>query len=336
MRVDHMFKVIDLHGGGNGTRIIFSGLPHLKSHTMMEKMMEFKEKHDWIRKTMVLEPRGGRNLSSVVITESPNPDAHFGAFFMEEHGYLPMCGSDTISTITAMIETGQVPKTGPQTIVRMDTPAGLIEATAQIDGDKVTSVTFLSAPAFCSLSQVPLKLEKFGEVIIDVAYGGNFYCILDARQVGLTEFDNTNTKPAVELSQIVLKAVNEQYKVEHPELPEIKGVTHVQFFLPPLTEGGPTRDMVILATGNVDRSPCGTGTTAKVATLCSRDELRLNEPFSHQSPIGSVFTGTAVSQSPVGNLPGVRVAITGSAFILADSTLYVDNNDPFAQGYVLN
>lgn len=336
MRSDHSFKVLDLHGGGNGTRIIFSGLPQLKSQTMMEKMMEFKEKHDWIRKTMVLEPRGGRNLSSVVITESPNPDAHFGAFFMEEHGYLPMCGSDTISTVTAMIETGQVPATGPQTIVRMDTPAGLIEATAQVEGDKVTSVTFLSAPAFCAQSQVPLKLDGFGEVIVDIAYGGNFYCILDARQVGLTEFDNTNTKPAVELSHQVLKAVNEQYNIVHPELPQIKGVTHTQFFLPPTIEGGPTRDMVILNSGNVDRSPCGTGTTAKVATLCSRNELAMNQPFAHQSPIGSVFTGMAISDSPVGSLPGVRVAITGTAYILADSTLYVDNNDIFAQGYVLN
>jgi proline racemase len=295
-------------------------------------MLYFKAHHDWIRRTLVLEPRGGSLTSGVVLLEPSLPEADVAAFFMEAHGYLPMCGSDTISTVTMLIETGQIAATGPRTTVRLETPAGLIEATAQVEEGHVTAVTFVGAPAFCALSQKQLEVPGFGSVTVDVAYGGNFYVITDAAQFDL-KLEAMNTWPAVAVAQELCAAVNAAYDIQHPEIAQIRGVTHVQLFREPPEQGGATPVMVIIPTSNVDRSPCGTGTTAKVATLHSRGQLGLDEPFVHRSVTGAQFTGRAVETTRVGNSPAVRVAITGTAYLIADATIYVDRDDELAQGF---
>lgn len=335
MRADHAFKVLDIHAGGAPSRLVYSGLPRLRGSTVMEKMQEFASLHDWIRSALVLEPRGGALTSAIVLTEPAHPEAHVGAFFMEPHGYLPMCGSDAIAMTTALVETGQVAVTGPETVVRIDTPAGLIEATAHVDGDRVTGVTFVGAPAFCALSEEKLEVPGYGTVVVDVAYGGNFYVIADATQFGV-EFDALNTAPAVAVAQRLREAVNRRFDVTHPTIGEIAGVTHVQLFLPPEEDGNPTRVMVVIPTGNVDRSPCGTGTTAKVATLLARGELSLGQTFTHHSVTGARFTGRAVETTTVGATPACRVAITGTAYVVADATIYVDLRDELAHGFLLS
>ena len=296
MRADHVFKVIDVHAGGAPSRLVYSGIPQLVGETMMEKMRYFEAHHDWIRRSLVLEPRGGSLTSAVVLMPPSRSDAHIGAFFMEAHGYLPMCGSDTLATVTALVETGQVAATGAETVVRIDTPAGLIEATAHVDGGRVTEVTFVGAPAFCVLSQQDLEVPGFGSVTVDVAYGGNFYVIADAAQFDVP-LEALNTGPAVAVAHHLRDAVNAAFQVEHPVIPDIRGVTHVQLFTKPERASEPTRIMVIIPTGNVDRSPCGTGTTAKVATLFGRGELSLGQPFVHQSVTGARFTGRAVEST---------------------------------------
>ena len=180
MRADHVFKVVDLHAGGAPTRLVLSGIPPLDGATAMDKMQYFATHHDWIRRSLVMEPRGGGLTSAVVLTAPSRPDADVGAFFMEAHGYLPMCGSDTISTVTALVETGQIAISGPETPVRLDTPAGLITATAHVVDGRVSSVTFVGAPAFCALSGVHVEVPGFGSVLVDVAYGGNFSVIADS------------------------------------------------------------------------------------------------------------------------------------------------------------
>lgn len=335
MRADHMFRVMDVHTGGAPSRLVYSGLPRIEGATMMDKMRGFAATHDWIRKALVLEPRGKDMTSAVVLTEPVHPEAHVGAFFMEAHGYLPMCGSDTIATATALVETGQVATTGPETVVRIDTPAGLIEATARVEPDgHVSSVTFVNAPGFCSLSLAELDVPGTGEVVVDVAYGGNFYVIADARQFGLT-FDPLHTTPLVQVAHALRNACNTSFAVSHPTIPEIVGVTHVQLFLPPENVGEPTRIVVVIPTGGVDRSPCGTGTTAKVATLVARGELELDQPFTHQSLTGAQFVGRAVERTTFGTTPAVRVAITGTAHLVSDSTIFVDRRDILAEGFVL-
>jgi proline racemase len=332
VRADHVFKVVDIHAGGAPTRLILSGIPALQGDTAMAKMRYFAAHHDWIRRSLVFEPRGVNLTSAVVLLPPSRPDADAAIFFMEAHGYLPMCGSDTIATVTALVETGQVRPTGPETTVNLETPAGLIRATAHVDGDRVTSVTFVSAPAFCAFPQQKVEVPGLGPVEVDIAYGGNFYVIADARTRDV-RLDPGNTAPAVDAARRLREAANAAFDVVHPEHPEIRGVTHVQLFVPPTDGADPTSIMVIMATGNVDRSPCGTGTTAKVATLFARGELALGQAFVHRSPTGATFTGRAVAETTVGSLPGCRVAITGSAFITADATIYVDRGDVLAEGF---
>lgn len=334
MRADHVFKVIDSHSAGMPSRLVLSGIPPLAGDTVMEKMQCFAANHDWIRRALVLEPRGRGLTSGVVLLPPSRPDADVGAFYIEAHGYLPMCGSDTISTVTALIETGQLPTTGSQTVVRLDTPAGLIEATAEVDHGRVSGVTFVGAPAFCALPDQRVSLPSFGPVSVDVGYGGNFYAIADAAQfdVALTP---DNTGPATEVARELHEAINAAHDVRHPQLPAIRGVTHVQLFSDPVDGSGPTRVMVILPRGLVDRSPCGTGTTAKVATLVSKGQLDLGQPFVHQSVTGASYTGRAVERTTVGPFDACRVAITGSAYLVADSTIYLDRADELADGFQL-
>lgn len=334
MRADHVFKVIDLHSAGAPGRLVLSGVPPLVGDTVMQKMQYFAANHDWIRRALVLEPRGRGLTSGIVLLAPSHPDADVGAFFIEAHGYPPMCGSDTIATVTALIETGQIAATGAQTVVRLDTPAGLIEASAEVENGRVSSVTFVGAPAFCLLPDQRLSLPSFGSVTVDVGYGGNFYVIANAAQFDL-ELAPDNTGPATEVARQLHGAVNAAFDVQHPQLPAVRGVTHVQLFSDPGDGSGPTRVMVIMPRGLVDRSPCGTGTTAKVATLYSKGLLGLGQSFVHQSVTGATYTGRAVESAAVGPFNACRVAITGSAYITADSTIYLDRADELADGFQL-
>ena len=334
MRADHLFKVFDIHSSGAPSRLILSGVPPLKGDSVMEKMLDFSANHDWIRRTLVLEPRGKDMTSGIVLLPPSRPDADVGAFFIEAHGCLPMCGSDTICTVTALLETGQLPITGAETIVRLDTPAGLIEATATVENGRVTGVTFVGAPAFCLLPDQHVTLPSYGTVTTDISYGGNFYAITDADPFGL-ELAPDAIRPAARFAGELHKAVNEQLVVQHPELAPVRGVTHVLLYSEPVDGIGPTTDMVVMPSGMIDRSPCGTGTTARVATLLSKGKLELNEPLVHTSVTGGQYTGRAVSRGQVGPVESCRVAITGNATITADSTIYVDDSDVLAAGFQL-
>ena len=334
MRADHLFKVFDIHSSGAPSRLIMSGIPPLRGDSVMEKMLDFAANHDWIRHALVLEPRGKDMTSGIVLQPPSRPDADVGAFFIEAHGYLPMCGSDTICTVTALLETGQLPITGAETVVRLDTPAGLIEATAAVENGRVTGVTFVGAPAFCLLPDQHVTLPSYGTVTVDISYGGNFYAITDADPFGL-ELAPDTTKPASRFAGELHQAVNEQLVVQHPELEPVHGVTHVLLYSEPADGIGPTKDMVVMPSGMIDRSPCGTGTTARVATLLSKGLLELNEPLVHTSVTGGQYTGRAVSRGQVGPVPSCRVAITGNATITADSTIYVDDSDVLAAGFQL-
>lgn len=334
MRADQEFKVIDSHAGGAPSRLVLSGVPQLAGATVMEMMHDFAAHHDWIRRALVLEPRGRGLTSAVVLLPPTRPDADVAAFFMEAHGYLPMCGSDTISTVTVLLETGRLPITGPQTLVRLETPAGLIEATARVEDGRVRGVSFVGAPAFCLLPEQKLEIPGFRMVQLDVSYGGNFYAIMDAAQFDLDLAPDTVDR-AVGIAAAAHRAVNSELEVRHPALPSVRGVTHVQLFNEPVEDGGATKVMVIMPRGLVDRSPCGTGTTAKVATLYSKGLLELGQPFIHRSVTGASFTGRPVEPCQVGSVSACRVEITGSAFLTADSTIYLDEGDELAAGFQL-
>lgn len=331
----HTFTVIDSHTGGNPTRLVISGIPELLGNSVMAKMLYFRANHDWIRTALVLEPRGGNLTSCAVLVPPSHADADIGIFFMEPMGYLPMCGSDTIGLVTMLIESGSIPSTDPRTAVRIDTPAGLIEAVARTDGGLVEDVTFVNVPAFVAGLDIPLDVGRFGQVLVDVAYGGNFYVIVDARQFGL-ELTAEYTAPAIEVARQVLAAARESVDVVHPEDSSIRGITHVQFYTSPHGDDADARIMVVIEPGIVDRSPCGTGTTAKVATLMQRGLLGLGDSFTHESVTGQTFTGRPVALTLVGDEAGYSVAITGRAFITAEATMIVDSRDPLGHGFLVN
>lgn len=297
MHAAHVFKVIDAHAGGARTRMVFSGIPRLAGASVMDKMQYFAADHDWIRRSLVLEPRGGGLTSAVVLVPPAHPDADIGAFFMEAHGYLPMCGSDTICAVTAMIETGQIAATGSRTPVRIDTAAGLIEATAELEGDRVAGVTFLGAPAFRSLADYSLPVPGSGTC------GSMSRTAATSTSSPTPPNSGSGSRPTA------------------PVRP---------------SRSRPTRVMVVMPPGIVDRSPCGTGTTAKIATLRAAGHLGLGRPFVHQSVTGATFTGWAVEDTTAGALPACRVAITGTAHVIADSAIYVDRADAPAHGFQLS
>lgn len=330
----HSFRVIDSHTGGNPTRLVLTGVPPLAGGTVAEKMKFFEAHYDWIRTAMVLEPRGGNLTSSAVLVAPTDPRADIGIFYMEAFGYLPMCGSDTIGLVTMLVESGQVPVSGPETVVRIETPAGLIEATAHVLGDAVERVTFVNVPAYVAALDAEIDVPGFGSIRADVAYGGNFYVIADARQFGVS-LDASDTAPALAAAAPLLEAANKAVDAVLPGNPAIRGITHVQFFEPTDRPDADARIMVIIEPGIVDRSPCGTGTTAKVATLRQRGLMAEGDTFTHESVTGQTFTGRALGDVDIAGSRGHRVAITGTAYITAESTVIVDSRDPLGAGFFI-
>jgi len=331
----HRFEVIDSHTGGNPTRLVLSGVPDLSGETIGEKMSYFAEHYDWIRTAMVLEPRGGNLTSSAVLVPPCDPRADIGVFFMEACGYLPMCGSDTIGIVTMLLDSGRIRSDNGTTTVRLDTPAGLIEASARIVDGVVDDVTFVNVTAFVAALDVAVAVDGFGDVRGDVAYGGNFYVIADAAQFDL-DLQSHNTAQAISIAGRLLAATNKAIHAQHPVNSLISGVTHVQFFGPAESHTADARIMVIIEPGIVDRSPCGTGTTAKVATLVQRGLMTEGDTLVHESITGQTFTGTSLGTTDLNGQAGYRVSITGRAFITAESTVIVDPRDPLAHGFLVS
>lgn len=332
MRAVHALKAIDSHTGGAPTRTVYSGVPPVPGRTMIEKREYIRHNLDWIRGVLTHEPRGHGPSSVVLLLPPCDPCADVGVVFVEAFGYPPMCGTDTIGVSTVLVETGQIPAQDPDTTLRIDTPAGLIESTVHVEDGEVTGVSFVGAPSFLLASDVEVEVGEFGRVAADIAYGGNFYAITDAAQYGLRIADD-NCAAGIDLMNRVRPAFEAAVNVQHPTVPEIRGLTHMQFFAPPQAPDADARLLVVMEHGAIDRSPCGTGTSAKVAALVAQGRLGMGEPFVHESVTGATFRGRAVEKAKVGLLDAVRVEITGSAFITADSTYLVDPRDPLACGF---
>ncbi|MGE5701046.1 MAG: 4-hydroxyproline epimerase [Clostridia bacterium] len=333
MKARKMFTTIDTHTGGNPTRTVISGLPKLKGSTMAEKMLQMKNEYDWIRKLLMFEPRGHDVMSGALLVEPCHPDADVGVIYIETGGYLPMCGHDTIGFCTALVETGMIEVQEPVTSLKLDTPAGLVEVEIQVDNGKATKVTFQNIPSFL-YDSIEVEVDGLGKVACDIAYGGNFYAIIDARKLGL-ELIPGNASKIVEEAVRIRKAINATTEVVHPESPFIKGCTHVEFYTEPTDPQATVKNTVIVPPGGIDRSPCGTGTSAKLATLFAKGEIGLHEEFVHESIVGSLFSGKVLSTTEVGKLPAVVTQISGSAWMMGLHKFFIDERDELAEGFLL-
>ncbi len=334
MRFQRMITTIDTHTEGEPTRTVIGGLPHIPGKTMAEKMLYLKKNMDSLRTMLVYEPRGNEVMSGAILASPCRPDADIGVIYIEVGGYLPMCGHDTIGCCTAMIEAGIVPVEEPVTTIRLDTPAGLVTARVIVEGLSAKGVTFRNIPSFLYQRDVEVEVPGFGQVILDIAYGGNFYALVEASKLEL-EIVPERAGDLVRAGIAIRKAVNSQVRVQHPEKPFIEGLTHVEFYGPPTHPEAHAKNAVVIPPGSIDRSPCGTGTSAKVATLYVKGALKLGEEFVHESILGTLFKAQIVEETMVGDLLAVVPEVTGRAYVTGINQFVVDPEDPLKEGFLL-
>lgn len=335
MKAKHMVRTIETHTLGQPTRTVVSGFRHIPGKTMQEKFTYMKENEDWFRKFLSYEPRGSEIMSGTIITEPCTPGTDVGILYYEASGWLPMCGHDTIGVSVALIEAGLVKVTEPITKIVLDTPAGVVEVEAKVADGTVEEVSFLNAPAFVLKRNISVNTKDFGPLTLDISWGGNVYAILEASSVG-ENIEPANCGKLIKIAQSIAADINEQVEIHHPELPFVDKVTHVEFAGPPKTLGADIQNCVVALPKVVDRSPCGTGTSAKAALLYDKGELKVGESFVHESVIGSLFKCEIDSETEVGGIRAIRPRITGNACVIGYSTWVLDPKDPFPEGFVLD
>ncbi len=326
MKWERVWHTLESHTGGNPTRTIVSGVPPVPGRTMLEKMRYLERHRDDIRQVLMYEPRGHGVMSGAVLLPPADPAADLGVVYIEVGGYLPMCGHDTIGVVTALLETGHLPATEPETTLALDTPAGLVRAVARVHAGRVQSVRFTNVPAFVLYQDVALEVPGLGRVALDIAWGGNFYGLVEAAAVGVA-LEPSGAAHAIRVAQAIRAAAAPRVKVQHPALPGVEGLTHIEFFGPAAGPGADVRNLVVVPPGGVDRSPCGTGTAAKAAVLHARGLLPLGGTFRHESVTGAVFTATALEACRVGGLPALVVAVEGSAEVYGEAVFVREEGD---------
>ena len=332
MKFKKLFTVIDAHTVGNPERVVISNLPPIPGDTMMQKGIYLRDHMDYLRTILTHEPRGHANMYAALVIPPANPEADYGILYLEPGGYATMCGHGTIAICTVLVEMGLVEAKEPVTVIKLDTPAGLVEARVAVSDGSVDSVTILNVPSFLYKPDVTVDVPGLGKVIVDIAYGGNFYAILPAAQVGL-KVSTENFRELIDYGTRIWDAVNEQIEIQHPLEPKINCVNYVEFYGPPEHPDAHVKNSVVVPPSGMDRSPCGTGTSAKMATLFARNELGLNEEFVHESIIGTLFYGNLIEQTTVGEFTAVVPTIRGSAYIMGINQLVIDPRDPFPNGF---
>jgi proline racemase len=317
------YDAVDSHTEGMPTRVIVGGIGELPGRTMLERKLRLEREHDEIRRLLMNEPRGHGAMSGAILQRPCRHDTDWGVVFVEVSGYLPMCGHGTIGVATVLVETGRVAVTEPETIVRLDVPAGLVVARVQVSGGRARSVTIRNVPAFVH------ELDaQAGGVRYDMAFGGNFYAIADAASVGLSVAPE-NAPALITAGLELMDALPEPV---HPENDAIRGCHHVIWTDVP-GPGADGRAATAIHPGWVDRSPCGTGTSARMAQRYARGLLELGSPFVHESIIGTRFTGRLVGETMVGGRSAVIPEITGRAWITGMGSYVLDPSDPFPSGF---
>ena len=328
------FHCIDAHTCGNPVRVIKQGGPNLKGANMSEKRQHFLEEYDWIRRGLMFEPRGHDMMSGSILYPPHNPENDFAILFIETSGCLPMCGHGTIGTITIAIEEGLVTPKIPGKI-RMETPAGLVEIEYQQTGNKVDWVKLTNVKSYLAEEGLTIDCPELGEITFDVAYGGNYYAIVDPQQNFSGVHDFTASK-IIQYSQVVRDRINEKYPdwFVHPENDTIKNVTHMLWTGNPIDPTSSGRNAVFYGDKGIDRSPCGTGTSARIAQLHAKGKLKKGEQFIHESFIGSKFIGCVEEESTLGGKVAVIPSIQGWAKVYGYNTIIIDDqDDPYAHGF---
>ena len=329
----HSFHCIDGHTCGNPVRLVAGGGPLLEGKTMMERRAHFLAEFDWIRQGLMFEPRGHDMMSGSILYPPTREDCDIAILFIETSGCLFMCGHGTIGTVTMALENGLVrPKTPG--VLKLDTPAGLVTAEYTMNGEYVEEVRITNVPSFLYKTGLEVDCPDLGPLRIDVAYGGNFHAIVGPQE-NYRDMEDHSALDFIKWSPVLREQLNERYTFEHPEKPEINRVSHMLWTGKPRHEEAHARNAVFYGEKAIDRSPCGTGTSSRMAQLFARGDLKVGDDFVHESIIGSLFKGRVEAETTVGNFRAMVPSIGGWARMTGYNTIFIDDRDPFAHGFTV-
>ena len=326
-----MFFCVDAHTCGNPVRVVAGGTPNLKGNNMLEKRQHFLEEYDWIRTGLMFEPRGHDMMSGSILFPPHNPENDVAVLYIETSGCLAMCGHGTIGTVTIAIEEGLITPKIPGKL-RLETPAGLVLVDYVQEGKKVNSVKLTNVASYLHSTGLEIECPDLGTLTVDVAYGGNYYCIVDPQEnfPGMHEF---TAAQLITWSQVVRKRMNEKYNFVHPEDDRINGLSHMLWTGNPLDPKSDGRNAVFYGDKAIDRSPCGTGTSARLAQLAAKGKLQKGDQFVHESFIGSKFIGRVEDTVKLGDYDAIIPSIEGWAKVTGYNNIIIDDDDPYAHGF---
>ncbi|MER8369114.1 4-hydroxyproline epimerase [Mesorhizobium sp. M0306] len=327
------FFCIDGHTCGNPVRLVAGGGPLLNGSTMMERRAHFLAEYDWIRTGLMFEPRGHDVMSGSILYPPTREDCDIAILFIETSGCLPMCGHGTIGTVTFAVENGLIKPKTPG-VLRLDTPAGLVVAEYKQVGDYVEEVRITNVPSFLYAEGLTVECPGLGEISVDVAYGGNFYAIVEP-QKNYRDMADHSAGDLIAWSPVVRQRLNEKYSFVHPENPGIDKLSHILWTGAPTNPQADARNAVFYGDKAIDRSPCGTGTSARMAQLHAKGKLGVGDDFVHESIIGSLFKGRVEKEVTVAGKPAIIPSIGGWARMTGLNTIFIDDRDPFAHGFVV-
>ena len=332
MRARRVIQAVDSHTEGMPTRVVTGGVGRIPGATMNDRRLYAMEHLDGLRGFLMNEPRGHAAMSGALLQPPARDDADWGVVFIEASGFLPMCGHGTIGVATVLVETGMVEVTEPVTEIRLDVPAGLVIARVAVEDGRAVNVTIENVPSFVDRLDERIDVPGIGEITYSVAFGGNFYALVDLDEVGLP-FDRDRQDDILRAGLTIMDAINEQAPPVHPVLEGANHVHHVEFIAPG-SDAVRSRHAMAIHPGWFDRSPCGTGTSARMAELHARGELALDAPFVNESFIGTEFIGRVIGETTVGDKPAVIPTITGRAWVTGLGQYILDGDDPFPEGFV--
>ena len=336
MNFKHIISVIDSHTAGEPTRIIVDGFGKVCGATMAERMDYLKNNMDWLRKSLMREPRGHRDMFGGILLPPLDTSADAAVIFMDGGLYYNMCGHASLGICAMLVETGRVTAKQGDNIVHLETPAGIVEGIVTLDNNgKVESVRVIDVPSFAWAIDQTIDFAPVGKITVDVAFGGNFFVIVDAAQLGIKSIDPEYTNDLIKVGIAVRQAANKQIAVQHPVKKHITAIDICMITAPPSGTHADGRNIVILGEAQADRSPCGTGTCARVATLHRKGKLKVGQLFRHESSIRSVFNAKIKAETMVGNLPAVIPEISCRPFITGFHQFVIDPEDVFAEGFTL-
>ena len=325
------FFCIDAHTCGNPVRLVAGGGPLLKGDSISEKRIHFMNEFDWIRKGLMFEPRGSDIMSGSILYPPLNPENDIAILFIETSGCLPMCGHGTIGTVTIGIEQGLIKPKIPGKL-KLETPAGLVLVEYNQKGNKVTFVKFKNVPAYLVEENIKVECKRLGEISVDVAYGGNFYAIVDVQE-NFSGLENFESSQLINWGREIRSKIREKINFVHPLDENIKGLSHVLWTGKTMDPDSTARNAVLYGDKAIDRSPCGTGTSARMAQWFAKGKLKIGEPFIHESIIGTKFIGRVEEKTKIGNYDGIIPSIEGWAQLLGFNNIIIDDDDKFPEGF---